>query len=183
MYPYGVNTVGAAAGGGVGNPLGGVQDKPADVIGDLQIEMADFCCRRRAVEIFEELRQKTAAIPGIKVEVRKIEGGPPTGKDVRLEVKSTNYDEMVATVARIRPFVDQMIGLQDIEDGRPLPGIEWELDVNREEAGRYDAGISSIGAMVQMVSHGFISGALFLCVGVLYDRVHSREIADYGGVF
>jgi NADH-quinone oxidoreductase subunit M len=38
------------------------------------------------------------------------------------------------------------------------------------------------GGMVQMISHGFISGALFLCVGVLYDRVHSRQISDYGGV-
>jgi NADH-quinone oxidoreductase subunit M len=38
------------------------------------------------------------------------------------------------------------------------------------------------GGMVQMVSHGFISAAMFLCVGVLYDRVHSRQIADYGGV-
>ncbi len=38
------------------------------------------------------------------------------------------------------------------------------------------------GALVQMVSHGFVSGALFLCVGVLYDRVHSRQITDYGGV-
>ncbi|WP_425468675.1 NADH-quinone oxidoreductase subunit M [Pigmentiphaga aceris] len=38
------------------------------------------------------------------------------------------------------------------------------------------------GAIVQMVSHGFVSGAMFLCIGVLYDRVHSRKIADYGGV-
>ncbi len=38
------------------------------------------------------------------------------------------------------------------------------------------------GGMLQMISHGFISGALFLCVGVLYDRMHSRKIADYGGV-
>ena len=38
------------------------------------------------------------------------------------------------------------------------------------------------GALVQMISHGFISGALFLCVGVLYDRMHSRQIGDYGGV-
>ena len=44
------------------------------------------------------------------------------------------------------------------------------------------AGLGMTGAMVQMVSHGLISGALFLCVGVLYDRVHSRQIADYGGV-
>lgn len=38
------------------------------------------------------------------------------------------------------------------------------------------------GAIVQMISHGFISGAMFLCIGVLYDRMHSRRIADYGGV-
>nr|WP_057929206.1 NADH-quinone oxidoreductase subunit M [Burkholderia ambifaria] len=38
------------------------------------------------------------------------------------------------------------------------------------------------GAIIQMISHGFVSGAMFLCIGVLYDRVHSRQIADYGGV-
>ena len=38
------------------------------------------------------------------------------------------------------------------------------------------------GAIIQMISHGFISGAMFLCIGVLYDRMHSREIASYGGV-
>ncbi len=43
-----------------------------------------------------------------------------------------------------------------------------------------DLGIS--GGLVQMIAHGFVSGAMFLCIGVLYDRVHSREIADYGGV-
>ena len=44
------------------------------------------------------------------------------------------------------------------------------------------AAIGLQGAYVQMISHGFISGALFLCVGVLYDRMHTRQIADYGGV-
>jgi NADH-quinone oxidoreductase subunit M len=43
-------------------------------------------------------------------------------------------------------------------------------------------GLGISGAMVQMISPGFISGAMFLCVGVLYDRLHSRQIADYGGV-
>jgi NADH-quinone oxidoreductase subunit M len=43
-----------------------------------------------------------------------------------------------------------------------------------------DLGVA--GGIVQMISHGFVSGAMFLCIGVLYDRVHSREIADYGGV-
>src|SRR5205807_3959183 len=38
------------------------------------------------------------------------------------------------------------------------------------------------GALAQMISHGFVSAAMFLCVGVLYDRMHSRQIGDYGGV-
>jgi NADH-quinone oxidoreductase subunit M len=52
----------------------------------------------------------------------------------------------------------------------------WHLD------GTSGAVLGVQGGMVQMISHGLISGAMFLCVGVLYDRVHSREIADYGGV-
>jgi NADH-quinone oxidoreductase subunit M len=43
-----------------------------------------------------------------------------------------------------------------------------------------DLGVA--GGLVQMIAHGFVSGAMFLCIGVLYDRVHSREIASYGGV-
>jgi len=51
------------------------------------------------------------------------------------------------------------------------------------DAGNPDAARLGLqGAMVQMVSHGFVSGAMFSCVGVLYDRMHSRRIADYGGV-
>ena len=42
--------------------------------------------------------------------------------------------------------------------------------------------LTTSGAIVQMISHGFVSGAMFLCIGVLYDRVHSREISAYGGV-
>jgi len=42
--------------------------------------------------------------------------------------------------------------------------------------------VGAQGAIIQMISHGFVSGAMFLCIGVLYDRLHSRSIADYGGV-
>ncbi len=149
----------APGGGGGGlDFLSGVQDKPADVIGELQIELADFCCRRRAVEIFEDIRQRTANMAGIKVEVRKIEGGPPTGKDLRLEVKSTSYETMVETIGRIRDHVDTVELLSDQEDGRPLPGIEWQLDVDREQAGRYNAGIVQVGSMVQLVTNGVLIG-------------------------
>lgn len=58
--------------------------------------------------------------------------------------------------------------------------IAWRIYAN---TGDYKGAVMGIeGGMVQMISHGFISGALFLCVGVMYDRMHSRMIKDYGGV-
>jgi NADH-quinone oxidoreductase subunit M len=58
--------------------------------------------------------------------------------------------------------------------------IGFQIYVN---TGGTSASVTAIeGGMMQMISHGFISGALFLCVGVMYDRVHSREISAYGGV-
>ena len=147
----------APGGGGGGNALG-IQGKPADVIGEIQLDLSDYCCRRSYVEISQEIRDRTAPLPGIKVELRKIEGGPPTGKDVQLEVRSTDYATVVETVARIRAHMNQMDGLIDQEDDRPLPGIEWQLSIDREQAGRYQAGIASVGSMVQLVTNGVLIG-------------------------
>ncbi|MEM9330945.1 MAG: efflux RND transporter permease subunit [Pseudomonadota bacterium] len=144
--------------GGSGVDVTAPQDVPADVVAVGTIELEDYSNRRRAVVIFDEIRQRTAGIPGIKVELRKIEGGPPTGKDIRLEVKSTNYDTMMAAVTKIREKFDRLDNLQDIEDGRPLPGIDWKLAVDREEAGRYNASIPAVGAMIQLITNGALIG-------------------------
>jgi len=61
-------------------------------------------------------------------------------------------------------------------------GLFIAFGIYRNTGGVHGAAMGVEGAMVQMVSHGFISGALFLTVGVLYDRMHSRMIKDYGGV-
>jgi NADH-quinone oxidoreductase subunit M len=55
-------------------------------------------------------------------------------------------------------------------------------DIQANTGALHGASMGLDGAMVQMISHGLISGAMFLCVGVMYDRVHSREISAYGGV-
>lgn len=133
---------------------GGGNNAPSDRIGTINVELSDYCCRRPAAEIFEAVREKTSQIAGIKVEARKIEGGPPTGKDIQLQVSSTDYDKAVAAVGVIRAHMDTMEGLRDQEDSRPLPGIEWELTIDREQAARYKADIASVGAMVQLVTNG-----------------------------
>ncbi|MEM7215847.1 MAG: efflux RND transporter permease subunit [Pseudomonadota bacterium] len=152
------STAPGGGGGGRGVDVSTPQDIPADVVASGTIELANYSDRRKAKVIFEEIRQRTAGIPGIKVELRKIEGGPPTGKDVRLEVKSTDYDAMLAAVTKIRGKFDELDNLQDLEDGRPLPGIDWKLTVNREEAGRYNASIPAVGAMIQLITNGTLIG-------------------------
>jgi multidrug efflux pump len=148
-----------APGGNGGNIIDpGLQDKPTDAIAIFQIELADYNKRRKAVEIFDEIRTRTASIAGIRVEVRKMEGGPPTGKDIRLQIKAPDYDMLVDVVGQVRNKFENTQDLQDIEDGRPLPGIEWQLDFDREEAGRYNAGVAAVGAMVQLVTNGVMIG-------------------------
>ncbi|MGE0847512.1 MAG: efflux RND transporter permease subunit [Flavobacteriaceae bacterium] len=142
-----------------GVKLGDVQDKPADMIGSMSIEFEDYCCRRTAAEIFSEIRQRTADIPGIHVEVRKIEGGPPTGKDIRLEIRGPNYAVVDTATARIRRHFDEEVaGLLDVEDTRALPGIEWQIRVDRTEAGRFGADIATVGSMFQLVTEGVLIG-------------------------
>ncbi|MCB1385288.1 MAG: efflux RND transporter permease subunit [Nitratireductor sp.] len=151
-------TAPGGGGGGGGIDLSAPQDTPPDVVATMQIEFIDFDQRRPAVEIFDEIRQRTARLGGVKVEIRKMEGGPPTGKDIRLQVTSDNYDQLVTTVGRVRDYFDTIADIQDVEDSRPLPGIEWEINVDREEAGRYNAGVAAVGSMVQLVTTGVTIG-------------------------
>ncbi len=151
------STIGKPSGGGV--QLGGVQDKPNDVIGELMIELTNYCCRRKAEDIFAEIRERTAPIAGIITEIRQIEGGPPTGKDIRLEITANDYETVKQTAGVVRSHLEtEMEGLRDIEDSRSLPGIEWELSVDRAEAGRFGADVASVGAMIQLVTNGILVG-------------------------
>lgn len=136
-----------------------VQDKPADLIGQMTMEFMPVNERRKAKLIFAEIREKTASLAGIRVEVRKVEGGPPTGKHVRLEITSNNYDEVAAATNRVRRyFEDGIADLIDIEDNLPLPGIEWEITVDRAEAGRFGTNVAQVGSMIQLVTNGLLIG-------------------------
>ncbi len=141
-----------------GQVVGAVQDKPADLIGEINIEMSPYASRRTWQAIEEEIRSRTSGFAGIRVEPRKIEGGPPQGKDVSLRIKGTDYDAVLATTARVRSMINNLEGVIDREDSRPLPGIEWEFVVDREEAGRFNAGIGSVGSMIQLVTNGILLG-------------------------
>lgn len=130
-------------------------EAPADLIGQLNVELVEYCCRRKAAEIFKDIRERTN-FAGIKTEVREIQGGPPTGKDIQLQITTDNYARLLEITDKVRRHVDTVEGLRDVEDDRPLPGIEWQLDVDREEAGRFGANIQTIGQIIQLVTNGVL---------------------------
>jgi NADH-quinone oxidoreductase subunit M len=89
----------------------------------------------------------------------------------------------IGFVALVQKDMKKLIAYSSISHmGFVTLGLFLAFAVFRNSESGRGAALGMEGAMVQMISHGFVSGALFLCVGVLYDRVHSRMIADYGGV-
>jgi multidrug efflux pump len=144
--------------GGQSNSLNSQGGVPVDNIGRLGIEMKDYRERRPGREIEEEIRKKTANLPGVHVEVREPQNGPPTGKDVMIDVNSDDYLALYQVTAAIRAHMDKLGELRDVEDTRPLPGIEWDLDINRELASRFGANAQSIGTAVQLVTNGILVG-------------------------
>src|SRR5437660_2149118 len=89
----------------------------------------------------------------------------------------------IGFVALVQQDMKKLIAYSSIAHmGFVTLGAFVVYEIVRGTGGVQGAGMGLDGALVQMVSHGLVSGALFLCVGVLYDRVHSRQIADYGGV-
>ena len=89
----------------------------------------------------------------------------------------------IGFVALVQPDMKKLIAYSSISHmGFVTLGFFVTFSIMTGPGNRDGAVMALAGGMMQMVSHGFISGALFLCVGVMYDRLHSRNIADYGGV-
>jgi NADH-quinone oxidoreductase subunit M len=89
----------------------------------------------------------------------------------------------IGFVALVQQDMKKLIAYSSISHmGFVTLGAFIAYDIVARTGGTQGAAMGLDGAMVQMVSHGLISGAMFLCVGVMYDRVHSREISAYGGV-
>ncbi len=175
----GIQTVFSFAGeGGLNNNTGGAQT-PADTIGQIQLETIPWEDRPNKVEtlftipflnyeitretqdpafdgdvVLADLTEGLSNIPGIKIEILSLDRGPSSGKPVHLRLKSDSFTDLLSATALAREQFEATPGLTLIEDTRPLPGIDWQIDVDVEKAGRYGADVISVGAMVQLVTRG-----------------------------
>lgn len=132
------------------------RNRTEDTIGEIQMEFVNWRDRRKADEILAEAKERTAGITGVTVETQKQQEGPPTGKPIQIEIASMAGEPIAPYMSKVVSAMEQMEGFKDIEDDRPIPEIEWELEVNRELSGRYGLDILTIGNFVKMVTNGII---------------------------
>jgi multidrug efflux pump len=137
----------------------GSSDRGAeDQIGSLTLNYIDWQERRPADDILADIRERTKDLVGIRIEPRKPDPGPPIGKPIRVEFSSRFPVLLDDAVSRVRSYMEEHGEIINIEDSRPLPGIEWQIKVDRAEAARFGADISLVGAMVQLVTNGIKIG-------------------------
>jgi len=125
-----------------------------DVIGLISFQFVDWAERRTAVRLFEEMRARTGNLP-LLLEFRKQEDGPTQAKPIKIRVSGA-ADALIPAVDALRQQMAEVGGFVDITDNRPLPGIEWRIEVNREEAARYGVDIATVGNVVQLVTNGLL---------------------------
>ena len=124
-----------------------------DQIGRVLMEFKPWGRRRPAAAILAEARERTSGLAGLKIEVREQQGGPQQGKPVQMRVSGPD-DRLIPAVARLRQAMARMGGFEDVTDSRPLPGIQWEVDVDREKAARFGIDLARVGQVVQLATNG-----------------------------
>jgi len=129
-----------------------------DLIGTISLNLKEWDQRRPVDEIFHDIRQSVSGIAGIKIATRKPEEGPPSGKPITIEISSRNPDLLSDSVESISNALASINGVINLQDDRPLKGIEWQIKVDRAEAARFGADITVIGTMIQLVTNGIKLG-------------------------
>lgn len=177
----GVQTAFAFAGnGGLDNNTKGAQP-PRDTIGQVQFEtipwekrpqvretwftlpLIDVAVQRSVIDpafdgnqVVADLTTALERIPGIKIEILAQSRGPASAKPVHLRLKGDDWEVLRGFTEQARARFDATEGLLRIEDTLPLPGIDWQIEVDVEKAGRFGADVATVGAMVQLVTRGIL---------------------------
>ncbi len=138
----------------VGERPRGSDEVTEDTIGTVQFEFVDWRERRRAKLILDDIRERTKDIAGVIIEVTKPRAGPPVGKPVTLQISSLDVERLFPAVRLAAEIVQRVPGARDVDDGLPLPGIDWRLSVDKPEAAKYGVSPATVGTAVQLVTNG-----------------------------
>ena len=156
----GIESIYTVAGPGASgsSSFNGPTNVPKDTTVRIYLELHPFSERRPLLEILDDIERASKNIPGVLTEVSALSQGPPIDKDIGIQISSEDKAALKLAAQTIRAKLGAIEGIQDLEDSLSLPGVEWEMIINRAEAGRLGLDVGQIGAAIQLLTEGALVG-------------------------
>ena len=134
--------------------LGSDDSAPRDSIGSIRTVFDDWQQREKASVLMDEMRRRLKGVVGIKVNIQAEKGGPGGGAPIHIEIFNNKLGLAAQTTNAVVDLMEEIGGFVDIKDTRPLPGIEWTIEFDRDEASRHGVSIDALGNMVKLLTGG-----------------------------
>jgi multidrug efflux pump len=133
---------------------------PADTIGRIRLDFVDFEVRQAlgvtGRELEKAVRQRVGEHAGLGIEVRAPQNGPGGGKDLQVEMRGSDVIALDRAAEIVLAEMRRTGKMVDVEDSRTSPGMEWNLTVDRETAGRYGVSVATVGQAIQFATNGVL---------------------------
>ena len=143
--------------GGVSFGFGG--GSASDRIGRMFMKLTDRRTRdMNGWEVEQAIEDAIQDIPGVRAEINPMEMGPPVGKDIQIQLTGEDLDVLTDHTRRLRNYLESMDDLVAVDDTSPMPGIEWQIEVDRAKAAMAGVDVSSIGVAIQLITNGILVG-------------------------
>ncbi|WP_028863840.1 efflux RND transporter permease subunit [Psychromonas aquimarina] len=133
-------------------------DSSGEIVGSMRINLRDWQDRRSADQIIADIQARTENMPGVEIELKKDQAGPPTGKALQIEIGSRYPELLQAAADKLHHALQQKPYFINIEDDGEKPGVEWQFKINRADAARYGADATLLGSSVQFLTNGLMLG-------------------------
>ena len=133
---------------------GDKKNESDDVIGSIKIELIDWKKRPSADNILNDLENVTQSFLGINIEFIEKKDGPPKDRDIEIEILNNNSINLKKDTQEIFQYISNRKWVKNIDSDISLPGIDWELIIDRSQADKHGIEIETIGNAIQMLTHG-----------------------------
>ncbi|RJX74459.1 efflux RND transporter permease subunit [Vibrio sinensis] len=130
----------------------------SDEIGQIQITPVDWQYRRQVKDIIEDLKTTTDQFSGVEIEYKFPDAGPPVEHDLVLELSGGTLDSLDRGAKIVRQWADKTPMLTNLSDTSSKEGIDWQIDIRRDDASRFAADATLVGNTVQFVTNGLKMG-------------------------
>ncbi|MDE1242019.1 efflux RND transporter permease subunit [Vibrio aestuarianus] len=129
-----------------------------DEIGQIQITPVDWQYRRSVKAIIEDLKSVTNQFAGVEIEYKFPDAGPPVENDLVIEMSARTPENLEVAAKIVRQWADNNPALTNISDTSSKAGIDWRIDIRRDDASRFSADATLVGNTVQFVTNGLKIG-------------------------